>query len=172
MKDFFELGRILKPQGVRGELKTELYTDDMERVHDLECVFMGDPAAPLKVPVRSARTDGRFAYLSLEGTDDRDAAEKLRGEVLYIDRAHAAPIPDGSFYISDLIGLRVTTDEGLELGILRDILQTGAADVYVVERKDQGDLLFPAADGVFVERNPDAGQIVVRAARLAEVAEL
>lgn len=172
MNDFFELGRVLKPQGIRGELKTELYTDDLERVDALPYVFTGDSAPLQKIGVRSARTDGRFAYLVLDGISDRNAAEKMRGAALYIDRANAAPIPEGAFYISDLVGLPVSTDEGVPLGVLKDILQTGAADVYVVERTDDDDLLFPAADGVFVERSPEAGRIIVSAARLSEVAEL
>lgn len=172
MKDYFELGQILKPQGIRGELKAELYTDNPDRVRDLAQVLLGDPPALQPVSVAGARTDGRFAYLKLNGVCDRDAAEKLRGKTLYIRREDAAPIPAGSFYISDLIGLVVETDTGEQIGMLKDVLQTGAADVYVVSRTGREDLLFPAADGVFVERNPQAGRIVLSASRLSEVAEV
>lgn len=172
MKDTFELGRILKPQGVRGELKAELYTDDLQRVYELPHVLLGDEAEPVKYKVIGARTDGKFAYLMLDGVSDRDTAERFRNAPLYIDRRHAAPIPEGAFYICDLIGLRVQSDDGHVLGTLSDILQNGARDVYVVDRDDGSQLMFPAADGVFIDRNPDAGVITVSAKRLTEVAEL
>lgn len=172
MKQLFELGRVLKPQGIRGEIKAELYTDDIGRVYSLPYVLTGSEKAPARRNVISARTDGRYAYLMLEGIADRDAAEKLRGITLLIDRENAAPIPDGSFYISDLIGLEVRTDEGERIGTLKDIMQTGAKDVYCVERDNGSELLFPAADGVFIERSPENGYIIVSSHRLREVSEL
>lgn len=172
MKDFFELGRVLKPQGVKGEIKAELYTDNLDRVYDLPYVLTGTAPDFTKHEVASARTDGRFAYLALKDIQSRDEAEALRGNVLFIDRANAAQLPEGAFYIDDLLGLEVMTDAGRTLGKLRDIMQTGAADIYVVSREDGSELLFPAAEGVFVERNPKDGRIVLDAARLSEVAEV
>lgn len=167
MKDYFELGRILKPQGVHGEAKAELYTDDPERVRELEYVFFKDSGTYRKQAVVSARTDGRFGYLRFAGIEDRDEAETLRGSIFYIDRAHAVPLPEGAFYVDDLIGLPVFAESGRKLGTLKDILSTGAKDVYVVSLEDGGSLMFPSLGDVFRERSLD--KIVLDDQRLHEV---
>lgn len=168
MTDYFELGRILKPQGIRGDVKAELYTDDPGRVADLQEIYFASPGGYQAAAVVSARTDGRFGYLHLAGADDRDAAEKLRGLVFYIDRAHAAPLPEGSFYVSDLVGLPVCLG-GEEIGTLRDILQTGAQDIYVTDLHSGGELMFPSVPDVFIERDVEGGRIVLDGRRLKEV---
>lgn len=168
MKPYFELGTVLKPQGVRGEIKAELYTDDPARVTDLDTVFFEDGGSFVPAAVCSARTDGKFAYLQFEGADDRDKAEALRGKIFYIDRAHAAPLPEGAFYISDLEGLPVYREEE-KIGTLKEILQNGAQDVYVVEREDGSTLMFPSVPDVFVLRSVEERRIVLDAKRLDEV---
>lgn len=171
MTQMFELGRILKPQGIKGEVKAEFYTDDISRVHDLDHVYFGAGKNARRVRVAGARTSGAHAFLTLEGIADRDAAETLRGQLLYIDRESAAPLPEGAFYIQDLLGLEVRDDKNHQLGTLTDILQTGARDIYVVTASDGAQLLFPAVDDVFISKNPADGRITVRAERLAEIAE-
>ncbi len=170
MTDFFELGRILKPQGIQGEVKVNGYTDDINRFYELSHVYFKRNGAYVPVRVTSARADGRYAYLKLEGIADRNAAEPLRGQTLYIDRAHAAPLPEGSYYICDLIGLAVISSDGTAIGTLADLIQTGASDVYVVTQKEGGTLLFPAAPGVILERDVQNGRIVVDCNKLQEVA--
>ena len=96
-------------------------------------------------------------------------AEQLRGQYLYIDRAHAAELPEGANYIADLLGLTVQDDTGRVLGILEDVIQTGGVEVYQVAAGEKK-LLFPLAPGVELERNLEAGIILVSAARLSEVA--
>lgn len=168
MTDYFELGTILKPQGIHGEVKAELYTDDPGRVHDLDCICFRTDSGYEAVRVISARTDGRFGYLRLEGTPDRNAAERMRGRVFYVDRAHAAPLPEGAFYVCDLIGLPVYRDAE-EIGILRDILQTGSKDIYVTTLHSGGELMFPAVADVFTERDVAGRRIVLNGRRLEEV---
>lgn len=169
MTDYFELGRVLKPQGIRGEIKIEAYTDDMNRFADLPHVYLEAGGQYAKTFVEKARTDYKAAYLKLEGIDDRDAAEALRGRYLYIDRENAAPLPEGAYYIKDLIGLDVIAG-GEKLGILKDILQPGAADVYVVTLNGGGTCMFPSVPGVFVEKDVAGGRLVVDENRLKEVA--
>lgn len=170
MTEYFELGRVLKPQGVRGEVKAALYTDDPDRVYDLPHVYVESESGYRELIVKSARTDGRFGYLMLDGITDRSEAEALRDAVLYIDRANAAPLPEGAFYIQDLLGVGVYDQEGRLLGKLTDILQTGAKDIYVVQRSGGGTMMFPAVEDVFRERNPERG-IILDGKRLAEVAD-
>lgn len=168
MTEYFELGRILKPQGIRGEVKAELFTDNAERVLDLENVFLKSAGTYTPVAVAGARTDGRFGYLHFAGVDDRDAAEKLRGKMFYVDRAHAAPLPEGAFYISDLIGLPVFRGSE-EIGVLREILQTGSKDIYVTDLTGGGQLMFPAVPDVFRLRDVAGRRIVLDEQRLKEV---
>lgn len=168
MNDYFELGRILRPQGIRGEVKAELYTDDPGRVRELAQIYFRSDDGYRAAPVASARTDGRFGFIRLDGVEDRSAAEALRGCTFYIDREHAAPLPEGAFYVSDLVGLPVFVGEA-EIGTLREILQTGAKDIYVTDLSGGGQLLFPSVPDVFVTRDVRGGRIVLDERRLKEV---
>jgi len=169
MTDYFELGRVLKPQGIRGEIKIEAYTDDMSRFAGLPHIYLEREGVYIKKTVEKARIDSRAAYLKLNGIDDRDTAETLRGQFLYIDRENAAPLPEGAYYIKDLVGLDIIVGEE-KLGILKDILQTGAADVYIVAMSSGGTCMFPSAPGIFLEKDVAGGKLVVNADRLKEVA--
>ena len=166
MKEFFELGRILKPQGIRGEVKIEAYTDDTHRFDYLDHVYMKVEGEMRKVAVEAKRTDGTFAYLKLQGVADRNAAETMRGKYLYINRENAAKLPEGSHYIEDLIGLEVTDTNGQFLGLLAEVIQTGAADVYRVSGK-RG-CMFPCIPQVVLKTDVETG-ILVDAERLQEV---
>lgn len=171
MTDYFELGRITKPQGIRGEVKVEAWTDSLERFLKLEYVYFKDKNGDYrKQALTNVRIDARNVYLLLEGTADRNEAEALRGEILYIDRANATPLPTGSYYIRDLLGMDVLDDTGLALGTLRDILQTGSKDVYVVGCTKGGQLLFPSVEGVILSRDVEKKQMIVDACELEKVA--
>ena len=108
-------------------------------------------------------------FLTLEGVEDRDAAEKLRGELLYIDRAHAVELDEDTNFLCDLIGLHGVDDEGGDLGTLRDVLQPGGNDVYVFNGP-RGEVLVPALKSVVKKVDLEAGEMVLVAARLREVA--
>jgi 16S rRNA processing protein RimM len=157
MTEYFELGRILKPQGIKGEVKLDAFTDGLSRFLDLEFVYFKKTEYE-RVDIENARIDARYAYLKLRGIDTRDDAEKLRGTLLYIDRAHAAKLPEGAFYIQDLIGCTVKDDTG-----------NGAADVYVV-KLEKGTCMFPAVGHIVLVRDIENGVITVDAQRLTEVA--
>ncbi|MEA5003080.1 MAG: ribosome maturation factor RimM [Christensenella sp.] len=170
MTEFFELGRISKPQGIKGEIKFDAYTDDLSRFSYLEQVyFLREDGSYEAVQVLSARVDARYAYLKLAGYDDRNAAEALRGVMVYIDREHAAQLPQGAHYVRDLIGLDVVTQTGDVVGKLSDIMQNGAADVYVVKTQTQGNCMFPSIPGVVLEKDIPGGKIIVDEERLREV---
>ena len=146
------------------------YTDDLARFSDLPHVFLKNGGQYEKREVLAARTYKQFVYLKIQGCGDRNTAEAFRGKTLYIDRENAAPLPEGAHYIADLIGLLVVNDAGKQLGTLKEVLQHGAADVYVVE----GDkpFLFPAVPGVIIRTDIAGGTIIVDGKRLQEVAVL
>jgi 16S rRNA processing protein RimM len=148
----------------------EAYTADLSRFNGLGFVFFKRDGGYAKACLVKTRVDAKYAYLTLEGVNDRDDAEKLRGRYIYIDRENAAPPPPGHYYISDMLGMRVSDSDGNVLGILKDIVQTGGRDVYVVQTDGRGTMMFPSADGVILERDIDKGAMTVDAEKLGEVA--
>ncbi len=142
MNDYLLLGTIVKPQGLKGEVKLRHETGDPSRFLELETAWIrqGEGYAPVRVV--SARLSSPDVYLTLEGVLDRDAAEKLRGTVLYVDRAHARELPDGEVFIADLIGLKAVDTRGNLIGTLTEVLQPGGTDVLVFKTPD-GPLMAP-----------------------------
>lgn len=160
------VGVVLKPQGIRGEIKIKPFTDGAETFAAFKRVFL-DGAEYRVLSFRSA--DG-FVYLGLRGVADRNAAELLRGKQVTIPREEAPALPEGSYYIADLLGSEIVTEEGVLLGTLKDITQA-ATDIYVLDTGKK-EILFPAASGVVVNVNAAAGRITVNKRRFEEVAVL
>ena len=163
------IGEVLKPQGIRGEVKVKPVTCDPERFYDLEQVFFEKNGQYEPVQVLSARVDKSGAYLLLEGVSDRNEAEKLRGQLLYIDREHAVELPEDAEFICDLIGCHGADDEGRDLGELVDVMQPGGNDVYVF-RGLLGEVLVPALKDVVLRVDVREKQMLFKAKRLNEVA--
>ena len=131
MNEHLLLGVIVKPQGLKGEVKLRHETGDVSRFLTLRDALIKQANAMTPIRVLSARLSGADVYLTLEGVDDRDAAETLRGAELYVDRAHARPLAGGEVFIADLIGLTAVDTQGRAIGTLTDVLQPGGADVLV-----------------------------------------
>ena len=167
MREYLCIGRITKPQGIRGEIKVQPDTDDPTRFYDLETVFLDDRGEK-SLRVLSARVDGKGAFLKLEGYDDRNAAETLRNMLLYVDRKGAAPLPEGRYYIADLIGLRVIDESGVALGELLDVSQAGGNDVYSV--RGARSFLFPAVKRAIASVDLMARVMTLRSEVLDEIA--
>ena len=169
LAEYLVIGEITKPQGVRGEIKVRPITCDYTRFEGLEQVYLkrGEAYEPLNVTVN--RVTGDAAYLNVEGVADRNQAEALRGQLIYIDRAHAVELDEDSTFICDLIGLHGLSDDGRDLGTLKDVLQPGGNDVYVF-RGPMGEVLVPALRSVVVKVDLQAGEIRLSGARLDEVA--
>jgi 16S rRNA processing protein RimM len=148
-------GRVLAPHGVRGEVKVEPLTDFPERFSPGSVLWLR--GAPVRV-VRG-RWQGRTVVLKLEGLDDRDSAERLRGAELQV-MPSPENLAEGVFYRDEVIGLRVIDENGADLGRLADILRTGSNDVFVV-RGPRGELLLPATDDVVKSVDLDGGRVVV-----------
>ena len=171
MDKYLVIGEITKPQGVRGEVKLRPITCDPGRFDALTLAYLRREEDYLPVRLSVNRRAQDAVYLSVEGVDDRDAAEKLRGELLYIDRAHAVELDEDTNFLCDLIGLRGVDDEGGDWGVLRDVLQPGGNDVYVFEG-ERGQVLVPALKSVVKKVDLEAGVMLLVAARLREVAVL
>ena len=169
LSEYLMIGEITKPQGVRGEVKVRPCTCDPERFEGLETVYIEKDGgyAPLNVAVNSLGGDAVF--MNVEGVADRDAAEKLRGTKLYIDRAHAVALDEDTNFLTDLYGLRGAVSDGRDLGRLTDVLQPGGNDVYVFNGP-LGEVLVPALKSVVAKVDLEAGEMLLDGARLDEVA--
>lgn len=144
---FLVLGRILRPHGVRGELRVQIVTDFPERVADLDSVFIGrDPyntASAQEFGVIGARRHREQLLVRLEGINSRDDVDPYRGQLLMVSLEDAVPLDDDEYYIFQIIGAAVVTTEGEELGQVQEVLETGANDVLLVRGGIYGEVLIP-----------------------------
>lgn len=170
--EYIMIGEIVKPQGVRGEVKVRPITCDPWRFEELEDAFFkkGDKYVPVKLQVNRVTPDGESVYLVVNGMTDRNEAEKLRGEFLYVDREHIIELTEDENLIIDLVGLEGYDDEGNRIGKLTDVMQPGGNDVYVFTGGPRGEVLVPALKTVVKAVDVDGGTITLVAARMAEVA--
>jgi len=169
LQPYLLLGTIVKPQGVRGEVKLRHETDDPERFVDLTTAYFKKGEQYLPVTVIDARVSGNDAFLTLEGVNDREAAEALRGQEVYIDRAHARELGEGEVFIVDLLGIRAVDTDGREVGTLKDVLQNGGTDVLVFDTP-RGPMMAPFLKRLVRELDVAAVRMVLDAKTLPEVA--
>jgi len=158
------LGEILRPHGVRGELKLRILTDYPERIAQMESVFVGhDPTVPdvRSYQVEQIRMNKGIGLLKLQGIEDRNEAELLRQQFVMIDLAHAVPLEDNEMYLYQLIGMTVQTADGLGLGTIRDVLETGANDVYIVDSPQYGEVLIPVTEETILHTDSNTGVLTV-----------
>ncbi len=142
MEDYLMVGVIANTHGVRGEVKVYPTTDDVNRFKKLKEIYMGDEKAPLHI--QSVKFQKNMVILGFKEFTTLNEVEGLRNKELFVDRAHAVKLQKDEYFISDLIGMEVVTDEGKTLGEVQDVLQTGANDVYVVKTTDGKEVLLPA----------------------------
>lgn len=144
MEDMLRVGVISSTHGVRGEVKVFPTTDDPARFEDLETVFLDTGREKLKLEISGVKFFKNMVILKFKGYDNINDIEKYRGKDLWITRDQAVPLGEDENFVADLIGLSVVTDQGETLGVMKDVMFTGANDVYVVERENGKELLLPA----------------------------
>ena len=164
---YLTVARVVRSHGTAGELACQIITEFPQRFRRTRTVYLAegnDGAPPVARAVEGARIVRRGhvqqVLLKLEGVDDRNAAEALRGAQIQVPESEAWKLPRGRFYWHQIVGLRVVTTEGRELGTVEQILETGANDVYAV-RTPRGELLIPAIKDVVKEISPEHGVMVV-----------
>lgn len=151
------IGLIERPRGLKGEIKARPLTDFPERFEPGARVFISGLS---RTVARSNWQKGRV-YLYIKGVADRESAESLRGELIEIPEDERPRTSEAFWYIDEIEGLRVVTVGGDELGTVREVLQTGANDVYIVDRGTRRDLLVPALRDVVVGVDVEAGTMTV-----------
>jgi 16S rRNA processing protein RimM len=157
---FLVIGRIVKPHGVRGEMRVDILTELPERFEWLEAVYIGDKS-PTKHQVESVRFHKSSALLKLSGCDDRDAVNQLRSQLIQIPESEGLPLEEGEYYLHQLINLRVETEEGEYLGIIKEVIETKANNVFVVKGSGP-DILLPDIDEVIRDIDFEDGIMTVR----------
>ena len=156
---YLAVGRVQRPHGVRGELRAAILTAYPEQLSRLSTLYLGQKQRPY--PLESVRLHQKVALIKLAGVDDRDAADELRGEILYIAVGDALPLEEHEHYEFELVGTSVFTEEGELLGeIVETFTAPGANDVLVVHGP-RGEVLIPLIEDIIVDVDLDAGRIVI-----------
>lgn len=158
---YLAIGRIVKAHGLRGEVSATVLTDFPERFETTEWVYLGDEYEATAYRLESYRWHKQNVLLTLAGVSDRTQAEGLRGQFVQVPVEEAIALPEGSYYLYQLIGLKVVSTNGESLGVIGDIIETGANDVYVVE-KDGRQILLPAIPDVVKSIDITEGVMVVQ----------
>lgn len=155
MEKYLEAGRITNTHGIKGEVKIEAWTDDAEFLRQFKVLYIDNK--PVKVT--ESRVHKGFLLARLEGVDDVNAAMVLKNKTVYFDRSDAK-LPNGGFFLADLMGAKVIDEVGSELGVLEDILEMPAGNIYVV--KGEREILIPAVPEFIVDTDIKGAVITVR----------
>lgn len=147
MEQYFIIGKIINTHGINGELKILPLTDDIKRFNKLKQIYIEKNGNLTLFTIQSVRYNNNFVIIKLETINDMTSAQQLKECYIKINRENAAKLPKGSYYISDMIGLDVKTDDGEYLGKIKDILQPGGNDIYVIDY-NECELLIPATKEV------------------------
>ncbi|MGN0817362.1 MAG: ribosome maturation factor RimM [Candidatus Coproplasma sp.] len=166
MEKYLTVARVLKPQGIRGEIKVKTLTDSAEDLCGFSRVFIDGK----EYKVLNVRASADTAFLTLKGIADRNAAELLRGKDVLALREDAPPLPDDRFYIVDLLGCNVVDENGESLGTICDITPA-RTDIYVIDTGAK-QIPFVAAEGVILSVDVQGGTITVNRSRFNQVALL
>jgi 16S rRNA processing protein RimM len=153
------VGAVTKAHGVRGEVSVQVLSDNPDRFADGAAVFLEDGRS---LTVRSSRSHGGRLLVSFDEIATRDAAEAIRGSTLVVPEAMLPPLPEGEWWPHQLIGARVLTESGRDLGELVDVLPNPANDLWVARDETGVETLVPALRTVIVEVDVDAKRILVR----------
>lgn len=144
MKKTIEVGQIVNTHGLRGDVKVMPWCDEPELFHELEYVLIDD----LEFEIEKSSIHKNMVLLKLKGIDHINDAERYRNKILTVFREDLGELPEGTYYICDLLGCTVVCDDGRELGKICDIIKTGSNDVYVVENEARQQVLIPVIDEV------------------------
>ena len=156
---FLVLGKLRRAHGVKGEIPLEVYTQILELLTPSNVVFVGEDHQPLTIETTRWKND--LLLIKFEAIDDRTVVSELTNELLYVKTSQLPPLPEGDFYYHELIGLDVYEPDGRYLGVLVQILETGANDVYLVQNDANEEILIPATEEMILEIDPDQAKMIV-----------
>lgn len=152
------IGKITSAVGLKGEVKVYNYSDSIEIYEETPQVYVGDEL----MDVISVRQQKNMVVLRLSGFTDRDAAERARGREIFVTEADLPELPEGQFYVRDLIGMQVVTEEGEDLGEVTDVIQNTAQDLFEVELPEGRKVLIPKVDAFVRSIDGETRTVTVR----------
>jgi len=144
MEKLLQVGVISSTHGIKGEVKVFPTTDEVSRFKRLKEVWLDTGKEQMLLHREGVKFFKQFVILKFKEFNNINDIEAFKGKSLYVDRKNAVPLRKNEYFIADLIGLAVVTEDGESFGTMKDVIQTGANDVYVVEREDGSEVLFPA----------------------------
>ena len=161
MEDLLQVGIITSTHGVRGEVKVYPTTDDPRRFRRLKEVVLDTGREKLNLEIEGVKFFKQFVILKFKGLDNINDIEKYRQKSVYVTRKNAVRLQRDEYFIADLIGLKVQDEDGTELGTVKDVIETGANDVYEVEMADGRSLLLPAIKQCILNVDVENGMMQV-----------
>lgn len=161
MEQFLRVGAITSTHGIRGEVKVFPTTDDANRFKKLKQAYIDTGKEMLPVTIEQVKFFKNMVIVKFKEMDSINDCEPYKGKDLLVSREHAVELAPDENFIVDLIGLSVVTDEGQEFGTVKDILKTGANDVYVIDGKDGKEYLFPSIKECILDVNLEEGRVTV-----------
>ena len=161
MENKLQVGVISSTHGVRGEVKVFPTTDDVKRFKRLKEVILETGKEELLLEIEGVKFFKQFAILKFKGFDNINDIEKYKGKSLFVTRKNAVPLRKDEYFIADLQGLSVEDENGNQIGTLRDVMETGANDVYIVDMLDGKEVLLPAIKECILDVDVEGGKIRV-----------
>ncbi|MDR0979362.1 MAG: ribosome maturation factor RimM [Lachnospiraceae bacterium] len=161
MEKYLEVGQIVNTYGIKGFLKVVPFTDDISRFEDLKQIYIDINSNLEKFFIEEVKYSKSLVLLKLKGIEDITMAEKYKNAYLKIDRQNAVKLPKDTYFIVDLIGLDVFTEDNSYLGKVEEIFPTGSNDVYVVKNELGKQILIPALKDVIKKTDIENGKIIV-----------
>jgi len=161
MQEFLEIGQIVNTFGIKGMVKVKPFTDDITRFDDLEKVYVESNKNKKEYEIEEVKYHKDMVLIKFRGVDKVEEAELLRNSYLKVNRNDEPNLEDGTYYIVDLLGLDVYSDEGNLLGKVDDIFNNGSCDIYAIKDELGKQLLLPAISDVIKEINLEEKRIVV-----------
>lgn len=162
MEEYLEIGQIVNTSGLKGFLKVIPLTDDITRFEDLKTVYIQEKKDLVEFKIQEVKYSKNMVLLKLEGIDDIGEAEKFKNFYIKINRKDAVQLEEDSYFIVDIIGCKVFTDENEFLGKVIDVFQTGSNDVYTVKNNEDKEILLPAIEDVIKDIDIANKKIVVK----------
>ena len=163
MEQFLQVGVISSTHGLRGEVKVFPTTDDAARFQTLKNVVLDTGRKKLDLEIQSVRFFKQFVIVKFKGIDNINDIEKYKGKSLFVTRENAVELEEDEYYIGDLIGMEVYTDDSEErFGVLKDVMETGANEVYIIDSDAHGEVLVPAIRQCIEEVDVENGKMQIR----------
>ena len=156
-----EIGQIVNTFGIKGMVKVKPFTDDIRRFDELKKVYVEKNSNQTEYEIEEVKYHKDMVLIKLKGIDKVEQAEELRNAYLTVSRDSVEKLEEGRYYIVDLLGLEVYTDEQILLGTLEDIFNTGSNDIYVVKDKQGKQILLPAIQDVIKQIDIENKKIIV-----------